>query len=595
MPVFKSIFSSVQSTCRMIAARCEYSKRAVMIPMRDGTKLYTAIYEPRFRGGGPILIKRTPFPLAPYNSGGAEELSQNMREYVKAGYIIVYQNVRGVYMSEGDFVDLRPLNPEAVHGPFDGGDASSQIDEATDAYDTIDWLLKNTKNNGRAGVFGVSYPGFYATMAALSAHPALRAVSPQAPVTNWWIGDDAHHNGALMLADMYSFGGWFFQKRHNPTPDDMPPLVTVDEDIYDYFLSRGPLSEILRPLKGLDFVDKMVRHPDYDDFWKELDASKDIGAVSPAVLVVGGLYDAEDCYGARSVHKALRKGSPKNTVYYVCGPWSHGGWRRIKTFREKIEYPFFAYYLEDKGVEPSLAELYITSGTESLVDGYDFANIAGIRIPLTPGSYVSNPSDPVPYIAGIGPGKIPGDDPVTWRDKSYMWADQSFLNGRKDVLTCADYEVKKNLLCIGKVGVHLEFSLDSTDADFIVKVIDQAPDGTMSLVRADVFPARYRKSMSDPSPVVPGARETLDFRMCGIAHWFRKGHRIRIQVQSTWFPLVAASPQTFLANQYEARAEDYVSTLVTVHEGSYVHLKAKSVPYPLFYHSGETSFAEHRD
>ncbi len=594
MSASRSIFSSLQTFCRTVVSRCRYTKRTAMVPMRDGVKLYTAIYEPRFSSGGPILIKRTPFPLFPYNSGGAEDISANMAEYVNAGYIIVYQNVRGVYMSEGGFVDLRPVNPNAVHGPSSGGETAEQIDEATDAYDTIDWLLSNTRNNGRAGVFGVSYPGFYATMAAQCNHPALRAVSPQAPVTDWWRGDDAHHNGALMLSDMYTFGGWFFQKRHNPTSEDLPPLVTVDEDIYDYFLSKGPISEILRPLRGLDFMDKIVRHPDYDDFWRRLDASGNIGEVSAAVLVVGGLYDAEDCYGARSIHKALRRGSPKNTVYYVCGPWTHGGWRKIKSFREKIEYPFFAYYLEDKGFEPSLSELYITTGTESLIDGYDFANISGVRIPLTPGSYVSDPSDPVPYMAGIGPGKIPGE-PVTWRDKSYMWADQRFLNGRKDVLTCADYEVKKDLLCVGKVSVHLEFSLDSTDADFIVKVIDEAPDGTMSLVRADVFPARYRKSLSDPSPVTPGEREVLDFRMCGIAHWFKAGHRIRIQVQSTWFPLVAASPQTFLANQYEARAEDYVSTLVTIHEGSYVRLKGKFVPYKLFNNSSETSFREHRD
>lgn len=559
-------------------ARAErYTKREVMIPMRDGVSLYTAIYEPEYSHDCPIVIKRTPFSLSPYYGGGEEDLPYGMKNFKKRGYIIVYQNVRGVYLSEGDFVNVRPLNPRATHGKPPRGGALSETDEATDAYDTIDWLLENTSNNGRVGVFGVSYPGFYATMAALSGHPSLKAVSPQAPVTDWWIGDDTHRNGAFMLADMYGFGGFFFQDKGNPTAEDKPSLVTVEGDVYDYFLSKGPLSETLAPLKGLGFMREIMSHPDYDGFWKGLRATEAIAKVRPAMLVVGGLYDAEDCYGAAATFGAIRRKSPKTEAFYVTGPWTHGGWRDEDFFLDEVEYPFFAHYLEGKGESPLWSRLYLTTGSERVPIRADSGTErAGkpVRYPIAGGTFVSDPKAPVPYMGDIGPYKVDGAEPISWRNKEYMWADQSFLNSRKDLLTCKLADITANTLLRGEVRVHIDFTLSTTDADFVVKLIDKAPDGTMSLVRGDVFPARYRKSLSKPSAVRPGRKESLEFTLNEIAHVFGAGHSIVVQIQGSWFPLVAMSPQKFLENQYEARAEDYQSATVTVLGSSWIELPA---------------------
>lgn len=645
-----------------------YTKREVFIPMRDGVRLYTAIYEPRELAAAaspagstapaaspagispkPIVLVRNPYPVGTYGYGGPGDLSDKIRCFTERGYIIVEQNVRGTYMSEGIFEDCRPLggaSPAATPAP---------TDESTDAFDTIDWLIANTRNNGAVGIYGVSYPGFYATCAAICGHPALKIVSPQAPVTDWWMGDDAHHNGALMLCDMYGFGASFFRPKGNPTPDSAESLSEIpeDADLYAWFRGR-PVADLLAPfladssaacgqltpapLKG--FAD-IVDHPNYDEFWQERNPLRHLENVRPAVLVVGGLYDAEDAWGPEHTLAALRQQNPKTDVYGVFGPWTHGGWRKDPDFLERIELPVFEYYLEGKGEKPAWRDLLIPTQNpgENLTQGKEFLTDQDLRqtktgrptpsgrrsFEIAPGCYVSDPANPVPYMEGESP----------WRDKAYMWGDQRFAAARPDVLMqVLESDLKEDYLAVGPVHVELKFSValdwDSArvaspgrtsddaqqlDLDIVVKLIDVAPDGTQTLVRGDVCPARWRKSAaalaqaanpgtaastaptpaastratnpgtapalapaapsapaSAPAPLAPGTPATLSFDMAAICHRFAAGHSVALQIQSSWFPLVAMNPQTFLPNPYTATAKDYRPVEVSILAGSSIIL-----------------------
>ena len=616
-----------------------YTKRECFIPMRDGVRLYTAIYEPHgpcqaagtppegraTRGseaGGPsvsdggvspqdelpkgelpaaapIMLMRSPYPVGTYGYGGVGDLGDRIRCFTARGYIIVEQNVRGTYMSEGVFEDVRPvaagklsakdgLSPSKLPAGAElltaAGESAepSATDEVTDAYDTIEWLLANTRNNGNVGVYGVSYPGFYATLAALCGHPALKAVSPQAPVTDWWMGDDAHRRGAFMLCDMFGFGGSFFRPKGNPTPDSREPLVPVpdDADLYGFFLGK-PVSEVLQPLSELKGFKDIVGHPNYDAFWQERNPLRHLRGIKPAVMVVGGLYDAEDAWGAEHTWKAIKEQSPETECYGVFGPWTHGGWRKDPDFLERIETPFFEYYLEGKGEKPAWRELFIPTGGECPASQGE--NLApGKEFPITPGSYISDPANPVPYM----------DIRSAHRDKSFMWADQRFASARPDVLTqVLAGPLDKELLAMGPVKVRLRFSAqpaapavpvmpdsDRTsrlDADLIVKLIDQAPDGTQSLVRAELFPARCRNSFEIPEPLIPGEPTELSFETAGICHRFAEGHSIVLQIQSSLFPLAAMNPQTFLDNPYTAAANDYRPLKVEILPGSAVSVTFK--------------------
>ena len=669
-----------------------YTKREVLIPMRDGVRLYTAIYEPygedaaAFSGspvknarkcktplcsgvGGPsksvenegapscnasevgprpIVLMRSPYPVGTYGYGGPGDLSDKIRCFTERGYIIVEQNVRGSYMSEGEFEDVRPLihdlyacsvtgqaqpptpvrlqhhrsdqDPHTCAPVASQATTSTPTDESTDAYDTIDWLLENTRNNGSVGIYGVSYPGFYATCAAVCGHPALKIVSPQAQVTDWWMGDDAHHNGALMLCDMYGFGASFFRPKGNPTPDSAESLSAIpdDADLYTWFRGK-PLSDLLAPLKV--FAD-IVAHPDYDAFWQERNPLRHLKNVKPAVLVVGGLYDAEDAWGPEHTLAALRRQSPGTEVYGIFGPWTHGGWRKDPDFLERIEAPIFEYYLEGKGGKPAWRDLLIPTQNpgENLTPGKEFlTDVAqpapaesgsgqGVKIPqsvlnpqtserrfaIAPGRYLSDPTNPVPYMEGESP----------WRDKAYMWGDQRFAAARPDVLMqVLEGDLKEDYLAVGPVHVELKFSVapvqDSApalDLDIVVKLIDIAPDGTMSLVRGDVCPARWRNAIPAastlastaastpassspgsaaaiaPAPLIPGAPATLSFDLASICHCFAAGHSIALQIQSSWFPLVAMNPQTFLENPHTATTKDYRPVEVSILDGSSIVL-----------------------
>lgn len=355
--------------------KANYVKREEMVPMRDGVGLYTAIYSPASGGAAPVLMLRTPFPLKPY---GPERFPSNLRKalsrFVAAGYIIVQQNVRGTYLSEGDFENVRPASTGEYPGTL------FSVSEMTDTWDTAQWILENTACNGSIGVKGVSYPGFYATCAAMCGHPAIKAVSPQAPVTDWFMGDDLHHNGALMLADTYYFGRFFFRKRPHPGSRVLPTRHIGRKDVFRFFLKMGPMSRALAPmLKKKTFWRDIAAHPDYDGFWQERNAAAALGSYysdhpeAPAMLVVGGTFDAEDLYGPLRCFDAVKD---REDCFMVLGPWGHGSWGRRRfdrigdafmgkglsaRFMDRIEFPFFEHCLRGAGRLPKHKVTVFTS------------------------------------------------------------------------------------------------------------------------------------------------------------------------------------------------------------------------------------------
>ncbi|MBQ6578434.1 MAG: CocE/NonD family hydrolase [Bacteroidales bacterium] len=568
-----------------------YSKREVMVPMRDGVKLYTAIYEPKEQGPHPVIMLRSPYPFNPYGKTFSDQLKKNLYMFARNSYIIVMQNVRGTYLSEGEFVNVRPYIPDK---------APDQIDEATDTYDTAQFLVDNLSTNGSIGVKGISYPGFYATLAALSGHPSIKAVSPQAPVTDWWIGDDAHLNGAFQNA-MYSFASSFMRPRKAPTIRWSPSIVEMEGDIYDYFLEREPLGDLLSPVVDrLPFLKELTLHPDYDAFWKERNPAYHLGGVNVPMLIVGGWFDAEDCYGTFETFRKVQELSPDCPAYLVSGPWYHGGWKNLeydhlaeayfgkdsaKSFLEDIEYPFFAYYLEGKGEKPDYKAVILPSGetmqkemeNHSVVDDWEKLSawpVGTSSLRLYPSddeklsdapyedtssfSYVSDPLHPVPYCA----------ETTTKFSRDAHAANQKFASRRTDVLSFVGKKLKSPVSVYGQVKAHFSFSISTTDADIVFKVIDVRPDGYHMLVRQGVLPVRYRNGFEKGIPAVPGEKMEMDIILNDIAHKFCEGHRIMVQVQSSIFPLIAMNPQTFLPDQYVARASDYVKSEITIYGGA---------------------------
>ena len=572
----------VCSACAQPAAEL-YAKTEYRIPMRDGVELYTAVYSPVEAVDAPILILRTPYGCGPYGKdrfpAGLER--GYLRSYIDRGYILVMQDVRGRYMSGGQFVNIRPAG-------------QGETDETTDSYDTVDFLLQNVAgHNGRVGFFGCSYPGFYAIMGGLSAHPAVKAVSPQAPVTDWFMGDDTHHNGVLMLGDTFGFiPGMSFPSAHEPS-EKMPakPIIPRPDDIYAFYLGCGTLDSLGRLLGEVPFWSQMAAHPDYDVWWQARDVRRACYNIRPAVLVVGGTFDAEDCFGAWNLYKAIRRQSPATDCRLVVGPWAHGAWSygdgKLGDFDfgkeagweyyvENFELPFFEYYLRDKGTSDGLPRVAVfTSGSDRwnmlnewpprtsreqvfyLAEG---GALSG-RKPQAKRScsvYTSDPSDPVPY-------QYPRSMP---RDKAYMVSDQRFTDGRSDVLTFVTEPLAEDMTLMGPVTASLETALTTTDADFVVRVIDCFPDeggkaGYRMLVRGDVMRGRYRESFSRPVPFVPGEVANVTFTMPDIAHTFRAGHRLMICVQSSWFPLAERSPQQFV-DLWRCSSADFVPCEVRI-------------------------------
>jgi putative CocE/NonD family hydrolase len=580
--------------------RERYTKYEFRIPMRDGKRLFTAAYVPKDESRPwPIMLMRTPYSVRPY---GADQYRENLGPsslFDKAGYIFVHQDVRGRWMSEGEFVNMRPHNP-AKKGPDD-------IDESTDAWDTIEWLVKHLpNNNGKVGQWGVSYPGFYTAAGMIDAHPALKAVSPQAPVSDWFVGDDWHHNGALILVHMFNFMARFDRPRPEPTKKFNPMFDHETPDGYDFFLKLGPLSEAGgRFFQGeAAFWDEAMRHGVYDDFWKTRNIRPHLKDIKPAVMTVGGWFDAENLFGALEVYRNVDRNSPKTNNMIVIGPWVHGGWRsgegsrlgdvpfNVKTaeyYREQIELPFFEHHLKGQGTlnhpearmfetgtnvwrqydawPPKPAKpvaFYFHAGgklrrepppTVNPVDGYD--------------EYPSDPRRPVPFFEKTVIGMSP----------EYMTADQRFASRRPDVLTYVTDVLEEDVTIAGPITADLHVSTTGTDSDWIVKVIDVYPDdypnpdpnptgvkmgGYQQLVRGDVMRGKFRNSFEKPAPFVPEQPTRVKLTLQDVCHSFRSGHRIMIQVQSSWFPLVDRNPQTFV-DIYTARDADFQKAIQRVY------------------------------
>ncbi|MGI9161126.1 MAG: CocE/NonD family hydrolase [Saprospiraceae bacterium] len=569
--------------------REHFTKKEVMIPMRDGVKLFTSVYMPKDTTKiYPILLCRTPYSCAPYGEEAYKSRFQNMH-LAKAGYIFVFQDVRGRYMSEGEFVDVRPFNL-AKRAPKD-------IDEASDTYDTADWMLKNLpRNNGSIGVYGISYPGFYATMAILSFHPAIKAVSPQAPVTDWFMGDDFHHNGAFFLMDAFSFYSGFGKPRPTPTTEGAPGFSDYNTpDNYDFYLKTGALRNFnRRHLEGgIPFWNELMQHPDYDAWWKARNPRPHLSGVNAAVLTVGGHFDAEDCFGAWRLYEAIEKQNPNSVSNrLVMGPWCHGCWARTagdqlgnvsfdqntsEFFQKEIEFKFFEFYLKDQG-NMTLPEAFIFETGRNTWTTYEqwppgnasptkfFFQIKGGLSTTAPADssvvfdeYVSDPAKPVPYT----------EDVHLRRTNAYMTDDQRFAARRSDVLTYDSGTLRADVTVTGTLTAELWVSTTGTDADFVVKLIDVFPDtlstqsnniplgGYQMLVRGEVMRGRYRNSFEKPEAFKPGQPTLVRFELPDIAHTFKAGHKLMVQVQSSWFPLVDRNPQQFV-NIYEAKDEDFI-------------------------------------
>jgi len=582
-----------------------YTKTEYRIPMRDGTKLFTTVYAPKDDTKTyPVLLVRTPYSVGPYGADKYPDRLRPSQGFVKAGYIFVYQDVRGRWMSEGEFVNMRPYKPKK--GP-------KEFDETSDTYDTIEWLLKNVRNhNGKVGQTGISYPGFYTVCGMIDAHPALAAASPQAPVTDWFVGDDFHHNGCLFLPHCFNFMANFGKPRPEPTTK-YPYLKFEHEtpDGYQFFLDMGPVSNADKKYyKGeVKFWNEVMAHPNRDEFWKSRNIRQHIKNIKPAVMTVGGWFDAENLFGALETFKAVeRTGAPKGGNTLVMGPWDHGGWSRgsgtelgdlkfhVKTaeyYRDNIELPFFEHHLKGVG-DPKLPKavvfetgrnqwrkfdawppkeskptaLYMTGGrlTESLKPA-EYA----------PDEFVSDPAKPVPHRSDIQIN-MTGD---------YMTTDQRHCARRPDVLVYTGEVLTSDVTIAGAIEVELHVSTTGTDADWVVKLIDVYPNdfpdpdpnpkgvkmgGYQQLVRGEPFRGKFRNGFDKPEPFKPGEVATVKFTMPDTLHTFRAGHRIMAQVHSTWFPLVDRNPQKY-CDINTAKPEDFTKQTHKVHSPSAVTVR----------------------
>ncbi len=587
--------------------RAHYTKYDFRIPMRDGVKLFTSVYLPKDQAHSyPILMLRTPYSAGPYGIDNYRPVLGPSELFTKEGFIFVYQDVRGRYLSEGQFIDVPP-HKTRFEGPQDA-------DESTDTYDTVEWLIRNVpNNNGKAGIWGISYPGFYAAFSLIGAHPALRAVSPQAPMGDVGNGDDAYHNGAFFLAANFGFFTSF--KPRSGEPERPRPTLAFDygtPDAYEFYLNLGPLANSNKYLKNENaYWNELLQHPNYDEFWRSRALAPHMKSVRPAALFVGGWFDAEDLAGPLKLFHALEESGPAAPNTLIMGPWPHGGWARgdgdklgnlnfgSKTgefYREHIELPFFVYNLKGtgEGVKPApgaptpKAWLFETGRNEwRAFDAWPPKGTARRGLYLSAGGrlsfdaapgdgaafdeYVSDPGKPVPVIGYIGRG-MPSD---------YMTADQRFAARRPDVLVYQTEPLDRDVTIAGPIAPRLRVSTSGTDSDFVVKLIDvypsdypnpdPNPEGVhmgdyQRLVRGEPFRGKFRNSRDKPEPFAPGKPAKIEFSMPDVCHTFRTGHRIMVQIQSSWFPVTDRNPQKFL-DIPSAKASDFQKAVERVYRG----------------------------
>jgi putative CocE/NonD family hydrolase len=598
-------FVEAQSTAAEMLAernaehiRSSYTKFEHRIPMRDGAKLHTAIYVPNDRGKEyPFLLFRTPYSCRPYGADAYRTTLGPDMSFVREGYIFVYQDVRGRLMSEGDFVNMTPHVPKKT-GPKD-------IDESTDTFDTIEWLLANVdRHNGRVGQWGISYPGFYTIAGAIDSHPALKAVSPQAPIADWF-WDDFHHHGAFFLPHGFNFISRFGKPRPELTTEPTPSFDHGTPDGYKFFLEMGPVSNANEKyLEGkIPVWNEIVKHPNYDEFWQSRNILPHLENVRCAVMTVGGWFDAEDLYGPLKIYREVEKNNPGTFNVLVMGPWDHGGWGRrdgdalgnarfgFKTsefYREKILSPFFRERLKGVG-KANLPEAYVfETGAnrwrtfdawppKSLIEQSLYVLADGGLSFYAPedadpafDEYVSDPAKPVPFTEATAIGMT----------REYMTDDQRFAARRPDVLAYQTPALGGDITLAGPLQAELWVSTSGTASDWVVKLIDVLPDsaedpdpnprgvrmgGYQMMVRSEVIRGRFRNSYEHPEPFVSNEPTKVSFELQDVLHTFKKGHRIMIQIQSTWFPLVDRNPQKYVPNIFEAREEDFIKATQRVY------------------------------
>jgi uncharacterized protein len=569
-----------------------YTKYEHQIPMRDGKRLWTAVYVPKDTSEKyPILMTRTPYSVAPYGPNAYPKTIGPSRKFAQDRFMFVYQDVRGRFMSEGQWLEMTPAKDVTA--------GRAEVDESSDTYDTIEWLIKNVpNNNGKVGLLGTSYPGFYTSAGIINAHPALVAASPQAPVADLYMGDDAFHNGAFFLIANFSFYTSFGRQNNPQRPEHEKRFNYGTKDGYRFYLNMGSLvnaDEKYFKFENPYWTD-VIKHPNYDAFWKARNILPHLKNIKPAVLIVGGWFDAEDLSGTLKTYRTIQEQSLGTPDKLVMGPWVHGGWESSKGeklgdisfgsntadfFRDEIEFPFFRHYL--KGAEdPKLPQAYVfetgknawqrkdqwpPSDTEPHRFYFHAHHDLTEHAPAEPAGfdeYVSDPNNPVPFFA----------KPTLEMAREYMDADQRFVQSRPEVLSYETEPLKQDITIAGPITASLFVSTSGTDSDYVVKLIDVYPDnagkslsGYEELIRGEPFRGKFRKSFERPEPFRPGEIQRIHFTMPDAYHCFQKGHRIMVQVQSSWFPLVDRNPQTF-TNIPTAKASDFRKATERIYRSS---------------------------
>ena len=597
-----------------------YDKQEVYIDMRDGTKLFTSIYSPKDKSKTyPIIMQRTPYSVGPYGKDKMRTRIAPSPTMMKEGYIVVYQDVRGRYMSEGVYDNMRAYIPNKTD--------NSQVDESSDTYDTIEWLVNNVENNnGKVGTWGISYPGYYSTYSVIDAHPALKAASPQAAIGDFFF-DDFHHNGAFLLSYFRAipvFGTY----KDQPTDKGwykLPDLGTQDQ--YQFFLDAGPLKNLNSYFENYEvdsedeqakkdfFWNEIVEHPNYDELWQSKGLVQHLSDVKPSVatMFVIGEFDAEDLYGPLSAYKKLEKDNPGNYNTMVFGPWSHGQWSRNQVrnevgnyyfgdsislnYQKNVESKFFSHFLKGDGdAESGLPEAYVYDSGKKQWNSFEQwppkeakskmfylgadGSLNRTKKAERNRSFVSNLSKPVPYSEDIK---------TVFTPRKYMTDDQRFAARRPDVLVYETPVLEEDLTVIGELVADLKVATTGSAADWIVKIVDVHPadyeennkqmQGHLKMsnyhmmVRSEVMRGRFRDSFSDPKPFTPGEKTQVVINLQDIHHTFKKGHKLQVQIQSTWFPLIDLNPQTYVDNIYKADEKDFKNQTHTVFSSSSIEFK----------------------
>ncbi|WP_275316469.1 CocE/NonD family hydrolase [Tenacibaculum bernardetii] len=602
----KDLKQTTAQTPKDTYVKDNFTKKEVTISMRDGVKLHTTIYTPKDTSKTyPILMQRTPYSSRPYGDGKFKTKIGPNTILMKEGNIVVYQDVRGRWMSEGVYDNMRAYIPNKT---------PKQADETTDTYDTIDWLVKNVaNNNGKVGTWGISYPGHYATVSTIDAHPALKAASPQACIGDFFF-DDFHHNGAFLLS-YFRAVSLFGTYKDQPTDSAWYSFPKMDtQDQYQFFLDKGPLKNLNEYFQydKLDvaksenkeriddfFWKEIVEHPNYDETWQSKGIIQHLDKVpsTVATMIVGGLFDAEDLYGPLETYKNIEKNQPNNYNTLVFGPWDHGGWARNKVankvgnyyfgdsislkFQKNIETKFFNHFLKGDGSKNSgLPEAYVFDSGKKEWKSYDVwppkeakkqsfflsqnQELTASKKDNSKVDFISDIKRPVPYSEDIK---------TVFTPRKYMTDDQRFAARRPDVLVYETDVLTDGFTLAGDILAKLKVATTGSAADWIVKVIDVHPADLKNdnkemqshlklsnyhmMVRSEVLRGRFRNSFSNPEPFTPNKKTDVNIKLQDVFHTFKKGHKLQIQVQSTWFPLIDLNPQTYVDNIYKADEKDF--------------------------------------